>query len=177
MDESGFMLQPVVRRTWAPVGQTPIHYSWDRHDRLSVISAITLSPKQGRLGVYFDIHPENIDTPKVVDFIAKLRRTLGRRLLVIWDGWSVHKSAARLLRERFPKTVHLEFLPPYAPELNPVEQVWSHTKYADLANFIPEDLEHLTLATWLSLTKKHHDPDLVRSFFDHTGLSITHSIH
>lgn len=53
VDESGFMLQPVVRRTWAPAGQTPIHYTWDRHDRLSVIAAITVSPKQHRLDVYF----------------------------------------------------------------------------------------------------------------------------
>ena len=41
LDESGFMLQPTVRRTWAPQGQTPIHLSWDRHDRLSVIAANT----------------------------------------------------------------------------------------------------------------------------------------
>ena len=38
------MLQPVVRRTWAPQGQTPIQYSWDRHDRLAAIAAITLAP-------------------------------------------------------------------------------------------------------------------------------------
>lgn len=31
IDESGFMLQPVVRRTWAPQGHTPIHHSWDHH--------------------------------------------------------------------------------------------------------------------------------------------------
>ncbi len=47
VDESGFMLQPVVRRTWAPRGETPVHRSWDRHDRLSVISAITVSPRNG----------------------------------------------------------------------------------------------------------------------------------
>jgi len=56
------MLQPVVRRTWAPKGKTPIHYSWDRYDRLSVISAITVSPKRQRLGLYFDIRDHNIVT-------------------------------------------------------------------------------------------------------------------
>jgi hypothetical protein len=60
LDESGFMLQPVVRRTWAPQGQTPIQYSWDWHDRLSVITAITLAPIYCRLGVYFQIHDHNI---------------------------------------------------------------------------------------------------------------------
>ncbi|WP_162271832.1 transposase [Gemmata sp. SH-PL17] len=35
--------------------------------------------------------------------------------------------------------VHLERLPPYAPELNPVELVWSWLKYAQLSNFVPRD--------------------------------------
>ena len=39
LDESGFMLQPLLRRTWAPQGETPLSHAWDRHDRLSVISA------------------------------------------------------------------------------------------------------------------------------------------
>lgn len=109
----------------------------------------------------------------VEDFIAELHRSLGRNLIVIWDRSSVHKSAARKLRERFSQTVEVAFLPPYAPELNPVEQIWSHTKYADLANFIPDDVDHLEVGVWLSLVKKHYDPDLVRSFFNHAGLDIT----
>lgn len=54
------MLQPVVRRTWAPTGQTPIQYSWDRRDRLSAISAITVSPVRRRFGIYFHIYSQNI---------------------------------------------------------------------------------------------------------------------
>jgi len=42
LDESGFMLRPLVRRSWAPRGQTPIIRCWDRRDRLSVIGAITV---------------------------------------------------------------------------------------------------------------------------------------
>ena len=56
------MLQPVVRRTWAPRGQTPIQYSWDRRDRLSVISAITVLPQFRRLGLYFNVFDHNIVT-------------------------------------------------------------------------------------------------------------------
>lgn len=62
VDESGFMLQPTVQRTWAPRGQTPLHKSWDRRDRLSVLSALTLAPRRKRLGLYFDIHTHNITT-------------------------------------------------------------------------------------------------------------------
>ena len=42
LDESGFMLQPLRRRTWAPRGQTPIHYAWDRHDRWSVMEHVEM---------------------------------------------------------------------------------------------------------------------------------------
>ena len=53
LDETGFMLQPLNRRTWAPRGETPVQYAWDRRDRLSVIGALTLSPVRQRIGFYF----------------------------------------------------------------------------------------------------------------------------
>jgi hypothetical protein len=59
LDESGFMLTPTVRRTFAPRGQTPIIKSWDRHDRISAISAVTVSPKRRRLGLYFHLMPDD----------------------------------------------------------------------------------------------------------------------
>ncbi len=46
LDESGFMLQPVCRRPWAPRGQTPILRQWDRRDRLSALSALTVAPRR-----------------------------------------------------------------------------------------------------------------------------------
>jgi hypothetical protein len=57
IDQTGFMLQPTVRRPWAPQGQSPTHHSWDRHERLSITGAITISPLQKRLGFYFSMLP------------------------------------------------------------------------------------------------------------------------
>ena len=112
------MLQPTVRRTWAPQGQTPIHSSWDRHDRLSVTGAMTVSPLQKRLGLYFSIASSNITGDDVFAFVQQLRRHLKRPLLVIWDRFSGHKKAARRLRGLYGARTHVEFLPAYAPELN-----------------------------------------------------------
>ena len=78
IDESGFILQPVVRRTWAPKGQTPIQYSWDRHDRLSVISAITMSPVRQRFGLYFRIHRHNITFVEVMAHVSLISRAVLR---------------------------------------------------------------------------------------------------
>ena len=74
------MLQPVVRRTWAPEGETPIHYSWDRRERLSVISAISVSAKRRRLGLYFYIHDHNIVTDDFERFVATLAQLIKKEL-------------------------------------------------------------------------------------------------
>ena len=51
IDETGFRLQPVNRRTWAPRGETPVQRAWDRYDRLSVIGAVALSPTRRRISL------------------------------------------------------------------------------------------------------------------------------
>ena len=166
------MLQPVVRRTWAPRGQTPIHYSWDRRDRLSVISAVTVSPKRRRLGLYFDIHDHNIVTDDFEQFVAQLLRHHPKGILLVIDRWQVHRSGARRLVERFPRRVRIEWLPAYAPELNPDEQVWKHTKYDDLANYIPENVIALGQAICRSIRKTRTQQSLLRSFFEHAKLNL-----
>jgi len=164
------MLQPVVRRTWAPRGETPVLDCWDRHDRLSVISALRISPQRRRLGLHFDIFDHNIITEDAVEFVAELVRRFGK-ITLVWDRWQVHRSAARQLKVRFGRRIHIEWLPAYAPELNPTEYVWGHTKSADLANFIPDDVLHLGQSIARSLRNTRQDQTLLRSFFQHAKLT------
>ena len=164
------MLQPLVRRTWAPRGETPILRCWQRHDRLSVISALTVSPTRRRLGLYFDIFDHNIVTEDFVEFIARLLRRIGRRIILVLDRWQVHKSGVKQLQKRFGRRVQVEWLPAYAPELNPVEQIWNHTKYTDLANFVPNNVLHLGLSVAESIRETRRSSSLIRSFFNHAGL-------
>jgi transposase len=166
------MLQPTVRRTWGPRGQTPIHYSWDRRDRLSVISSITLSPQRRRLGLYFNVFDHNITADEAEPFVAAVLEHFPKGIILVWDRWMVHRSAARRLRERFPRRLHLEWLPAYAPELNPVEQVWNRSKYTDLANFIPQDVAHLSRALRRSLRHTRSQQTLLRSFFKQAKLKL-----
>ncbi len=172
LDESGFMLQPIRRRTWAPRGQTPVQKAWDRHDRLSVISAITVSPQTRRLGLYFQIHHENIRAPHIVEFLTGLHRHLRRKSIVVWDRYSVHRKATRELLDRQKSWFDFEFLPGYAPELNPVEFVWNHTKYAQLANYIPEDLIDLKIEVDLALETECNNQTFLRSCFGFARLRL-----
>ena len=166
------MLQPLVRRTWAPRGQTPTQKSWDRHDRLSVISALTVAPRTRRLGLYFQVHRHNIRTEQVMEFLRLLQRRLRRNIIVVMDRWSVHRAAVRRLLEAGSRWLAVEWLPAYAPELNPTEQVWNHTKYGALANYIPDDIDALCREVERSITAKKSSLALLRSFFNHAPLGL-----
>lgn len=166
------MLQPVVRRTWAPRGETPVLDCWDRRDRLSVISAITVSPERRRLGLYFDIFDHNITADDFEPFMASVLKKIGRPITLVMDRWQVHKSGARRLDKRFGRRVRVEWFPAYAPELNPVEHVWSHTKHSDLANYVPEDALRLGRSVNDSLRKKRSNQRLLRSFFHAAKLRL-----
>jgi transposase len=159
------MLQPVVRRSWAPRGKTPIQQQWDRHDRLSVIRVITISPRRCRLGLYWEMHRHNLRGAQVVAFLRRVRRHLRRKLVLVLDRWSVHRSAVtRRFLARHGATMEVEWLPRYAPDLNPVEQVWNHAKYADLPNVAPADLEELDARVRYSMGRTRGQQQLLRSF-------------
>ena len=80
---------------------------------------------------------------------------------MVWDRWSVHRSAEKLGW----KSIEFEQLPAYCPELNPVEAMWSHAKYADLANYVPDDVEQLDKAVPTSLDSQATNHHLKLSFF------------
>ena len=172
LDESGFMLQPVRRRTWAPSGQTPLQDAWDRHDRLSVVGLIGVSPLRHRLSLYFQLLPKNADTDQMVALLRQLHHHYRRKVILVWDRLSAHQSAAAYFEEERPEWFEFEWLPAYAPELNPVEECWNHTKYADLPNFIPDDLDHLQTAVCESILEQREDQTLLRSFFAYAKLTL-----
>ena len=97
---------------------------------------------------------------------------LHRKLILVIDRYSVHRSAIRMLREAKTKWFRVEWLPPYAPDLDPVEAVWNHTKCVDLANFVPDTLDELYDAVIDSLEEQAADPLLKRAYFDFAGLRI-----
>jgi transposase len=142
VDESGFLLIPTVRRTWAPRGRTPLLRHRQRRDRISVISGLTLSPRRRRYGLYFLLSPQNIRHPEVCRFVRDLLRHLRGAVIVIWDNGAIHGGEAiRALQARYPR-LHLYRFPGYAPELNPDEGVWQIAKRA-LANGRPDSQREL----------------------------------
>ena len=166
------MLQPVVRATWAPRGRTPVLKSWDRRDRLTALSALTVSARRRRLGLYFAVQRRNAKTDDVVAFLLWVRRQLRRRLIVVLDRLAAHRAAARRLTQTHGDAFRFEWLPAYAPELNPVERVWSLSKYGHLSNLVPNDIEDLEKRACASLDTIRCQQRCLRGCFAHAALRL-----
>lgn len=67
--------------------------------------------------------------------------------------------------------VWLEALPPYAPDLNPVEWLWRHLKHVEMRNLVCRDLEELHQEFHLAVGRIRQKPHLVQAFFAGAGLA------
>jgi transposase len=168
VDESGFYLVPGVVKTYAPRGRTPIIDEWQTRDHLSVMGGLT---SQGK--VYTLVRPQSLNGLHTIAFLVHLGRVVGDRLLVIWDGSPIHRRAevSAFVAETRGK-IHVEPLPPYAPDLNPVEWLWRHLKEVEMRNLSCLDLEQLHLELHLALGRVRQKLSLMQSFFEGAELAI-----
>jgi len=175
LDESGFMLTPVVRRTMAPRGETPILDCSDKRDRLSVISAITLSPRAQRVGLHFMLlgKNENFHGEEVVLFLQQLKGEVGGPWTIVWDRSKIHSKSkvVKAWLARHSEAV-VEDFPAYAPNTNPDEDVWSWTKYGRLCNLAPSDVAELRGYIVDALADLKRQPQLLISFILHTRVPL-----
>jgi transposase len=170
VDESGFLIIPPISRTWAPRGCTPIHHHLHRHDRISVVSGISVSPTRRRVGLYYQLHRKNIQQLDTCSFIRELLLHLRGRLIVLWDNGSIHGGESiRLLCRRYAGRLWFERFPAYAPELNPDEGVWRIAKRT-LANGRPENAIDLAVHLIDTLENVRRSPHLLRSCIRHARL-------
>jgi transposase len=106
----------------------------------------------------------------VVRFLRYLLRALVGKVIVVWDGGPNHKGPVVRAFLARNERLWLERLPPYAPELNPVEQVWGWLKCGQLANFVPDDLAELDDKILDRLIRLRCDPKLLRALWERSEL-------
>ena len=168
VDESGFYLLPGRVKTYAPEGHTPVLRVWQTRDHLSVMGGVTPT---GR--IYVLVRQESLNGLHTIEYLKHLIRHLGPRLMVIWDGSPIHRRVAvkEFLKSADGHGIHIERLPPYAPDLNPVEAAWQHLKHVELRNVNCLDLEELHLELHLAIGRLRQKYRLIRSFYGEAGLS------
>lgn len=169
IDESGFYLLPQVVRTYAPKGDRPRQKEWQTHDHLSVMGAVTAQGK-----IYTMVRQRSLDGLDTVDFLFHLLQVIGESLLIVWDNSPIHRrrEVKEFLAGGGAHCVQLEALPPYAPQLNPVEWLWCHCKEVEMPNLACMDLEELHLELHLAIGRIRQKPRLVPSFFEGAGLTL-----
>jgi transposase len=165
-------LNPLVRRSWALRGKTPVIGGDGGHrQKVSVIGAVSVSPLTRRLGLYFSTLPDGFFTAEaVVAFLRDLLHHLRGKVVVVWDGGGNHKGPLIRAFLKRNRRLRLERLPAHAPELNPVETVWSWLKYGQLANYIPDGMTDLDDEIIDRLVTLKYEPDLLRNLWEGSDL-------
>lgn len=172
LDESGVSDRPSIRRTWSRRGVTPIIRSAGGWRTRSLIGTITCTPRGNRPRLFLAIRPCAVRTPDAIRFLTHLRQHLGdRTLILIWDNLKVHRSRrvqAFLRTQRDWLTVRR--FPSYAPDLNPVEYVWSTLDGKDLANTCPDALADLDRRVRNGARRLRRHPDVLTGCLRASGL-------
>ena len=164
-DESGLSQRPHRVRTWAPRGKTPVLQYCFNWKSLSVAAGLTA------WNFYFRLYPGAIKSPQVVDFLNALVRAIRRPMILVWDRLPAHRS--RMVQDHIASLqgwIHQEYLPAYAPELNPVEYIWGHWKQHELPNICPEDYWQLSQAARRTLSRMRRRPRLIAAFWKQASL-------
>lgn len=162
VDETAVQENGPVGTTWGVKGETPVVGVSASRYRINVISAI--SPR-GQL--WFRCYDGTLDAETFLGFLKDLRSTFRKPLDIIFDRHPSHVAAsvARWIHEHRDR-LRVHFLPPYAPDLNPDEHVWSALKGA----FRRDPIRHSEVLLEKLETRMYQIKDdraLVRSFFDH----------
>jgi transposase len=173
-DESGASLLPVTRRTWAPVGHTPVIRHRFKWKRASTAAGLCYGSCGGGASLAFHHQPGAYDTQTLIGALGELRAFLGgQKATLVWDGLPAHRSLAMgawLRRQR--SWLVVAPLPGYAPELNPVEGLWANLKGVELANLAAGTLEEVTGAAERGIQRIRSTHWLAFSFLRRCGLSL-----
>lgn len=161
-DECGVSLIPVLGRTWAKKGETPVVEVTGKRGGICVTSAISPAGK-----MVFRLEKEKIKAPQHIEFLEQIIKHHPRRkVIVIEDNARPHIAhEVKDFIEQHKKRFAIYHIPSYSPQLNPDEKTWRYLKKHKLRAHQAQtikDFRPLVLAKMRSIQKQ---PNLIKSFF------------
>jgi transposase len=145
-DEVHFTLRSTITRMWSPVGLQPkVHFE---PNRLKVGYFGVVNINTGELFTQ-TAYPFNGETfEKFMRLFLADKKQEGRKIVMVLDNARWHKSITGKLKEEYPESLEFLYLPPYSPDLNPIERVWritrrkcTHNKYFQLLETLADVLD------------------------------------
>jgi transposase len=162
---------PVVVRTWAPRAHTPIIFQKMRcTQKTTVIGALCARADGKNVRMFMRIHPHlNINKERCLEFLRQLKQNINGPIMLIWDRLPAHRA---MCVKKFCQEhgIQIEYLPPYAPELNPIEYAWSYLKTKPLAKFCPHSERELNMVAKEKICEMRKKRELLKSFLRLSGL-------
>src|SRR5215208_6032873 len=152
-------LKPIIRKVWSPIGERPqvkVHqrYEWSylyafAHPKSGEVHWLILPPVSAEV---FSVALEN--------FAREVGAGKRKRIILVLDraGWHTAKKKLKV-----PEGIHLEFLPPHSPELQPAERLWPLSNEG-VANCHFEEIEELEETVGQRCVALSDQPDLLRSY-------------
>jgi transposase len=135
-DEARIGQQGTLTQVWAPKGSRPTAVKQTEYDWLYLFAAV--HPQTGRSSAL--IAP-TVNTELMNAHLAMIAQEAGpdTHVILILDSAGWHRAKAL----RVPANLTLLPLPPYSPELNPIERVWAYLRSHHLSNRLYRDYDEL----------------------------------
>jgi transposase len=164
VDEVGFSFLAPVAHTWAAQGQTPVLRRVSQRRVISTVVALTTPGKLFKRHFQRALHGED-----VVVALRHFGRHLPGPLIIVWDRLRAHRAGCVQQLMTDDPTLWVEWLPPYAPDLNPEEACHGNVKQ-HLRNATPATVDELREQVNRGFARLRQRPDLLQGFFHHAGL-------
>ena len=161
LDEAGFDSEPRLGRTYGLKGQTPVVSTTGQRQKVNVISAVN-----AKGAFWCQMYTERLNARLFGQFLRELMAGREEKVYLVVDGHPAHKAnLIKDLVQEMEGRLELHFLPPYAPDLNPDEFVWSYMKTNGLSKKPLRQNESLKVRVESDLATIKRNRELVRSFF------------
>ena len=161
LDEAGFHSDPVLGRTYGLKGHTPVVATSGQRQSINAISAVS-----AKGGFWYNVYAGKLNAARFVEFLQDFMKGRRERVMLVVDGHPSHKAKkVQAYIQSLGGRLELHFLPPYAPDLNPDEFVWSYAKTNGVSKKPLHQNESLKKRVESDLKTIQQDKRLVRSFF------------
>lgn len=172
MDETGHTFRSRVAATWAPIGQPPLLRRVSQRREVSSIAAL-VAPLGRPARLYARHFVGSVHGEQVIVALRSFRRQVGQPLVVVWDRLQAHRArAVQAFVAAHPADYQIEWLPAYAPELNP-EELCNGAVKREMRNALPDSVDALRRQARRSFLRLGRHRAMLHHFFDHAGLAVT----
>lgn len=177
-------MTPPTTRTWAKRGRTPVVRVRGRSQRRFSVAALCCYKAGERPRLIFrpKRHADHksggrrsFSWTEYRDLLVAAHHQLGGALVLVWDNLNVHLDARLRAFIAGHDWITSFQLPPYAPDLNPVEGIWSVLRRGAQANTAFTSPEHLIRALRSRLREIQYRSDIIEGCLAGTGLTLTTS--